>query len=90
LAGQRSRQVCDADYERFDWIVAMDTSNRQRLRHIAPDGFDDGRIVMMLDYMRGDGPRDVPDPYYEGGFGGVFDMIYDACEGFLDHVLEQA
>ena len=88
LKGQRSRQVQSDDYERFDWLVAMDTSNRNSLRHRAPAGFDEERIVLLLDYARGDSPRDVPDPYYEGGFGGVFDLIEDGCDGFLAHLLD--
>ncbi len=87
LAGQTSRQLCEADFERFDWIVAMDSSNLQRIRHLAPVGFPAGRMVLLLDYMRGDGPREVPDPYYEGGFPRVFNLIEDGCEGLLDELV---
>lgn len=89
LEGQRSRQLDDRDFERFDWLVAMDTSNLRRLQHLAPRGFDPEHVVLLLDYARGDGPRDVPDPYYEGGFPGVFDRITDGCEGLLEQILAE-
>lgn len=89
LDGQTSRQLCDQDYVDFGWLVAMDSSNRSTMRHVAPSDFDQDRIVLLLDYARGDAPRDVPDPYYVGGFDVVFDMILDGCEGFLDHICAQ-
>ena len=66
----------------------MDTSNRNGIRHLDPDGSKTDRIVLLLDYAEGDGPRDVPDPYYEGGFDGVYDLVYRGCEGLLKHILE--
>ena len=35
--------------------------------------------------------RDVPDPYYGGpqGFETVLDLLADACEGLLDHIIEE-
>jgi protein-tyrosine phosphatase len=86
LAGQHSRQVQPSDYQDFDWLVAMDTSNRNSLTHNAPQGYDMSRIVLLLDYARGDSPREVPDPYYTRGFGYVFDLVEDGCQGFLEHL----
>lgn len=87
LEGIRSRQVEDADFQRFDWLVCMDSDNRSAIRHLSRSaGGREDRIVLLLDYARGDGPRDVPDPYYSGGFPAVFDLIKDGCEGFLEHL----
>jgi len=87
LKGQHSRQVCDADFGEFDWLVAMDSDNRAALRHLASElGLDTSQIVLLLDYAKGDGPRDVPDPYYGGGFGRVFDLIEDGSAGLLEHL----
>ena len=85
LEGQRSRQVCDEDFDRFDWLVAMDVSNRNNLRSLAArNGVGDDNIVLLLDYAQGDAPREVPDPYYVGGFDVVFDYVKDGCEGLLE------
>ena len=34
--------------------------------------------------------KEVPDPYYGGekGFDFVIDLLMDACEGLLDHLIE--
>mgnify|MGYP002864934702 FL=1 len=85
---QRSQQLTAADVQHYDWLVAMDTSNRNGIRHLDRDGSKTDRIVLLLDYAEGDGPRDVPDPYYEGGFDGVYDLVYRGCEGLLKHILE--
>lgn len=82
---QRSRPVRPADFHDFDWLLAMDTSNKNALLHMAPPGFDRSRVKLLLDFAEF-GPRDVPDPYYTGGFGEVFDLIAAGCAGFLDHL----
>ena len=87
ITDQRSRQVEANDFVKFDWIVAMDTSNRNNLRHLNSSGSAHQRIVMLLDYASGSAPRDVPDPYYGGGFDTVFNLIEDGCAGLLNHIL---
>lgn len=83
----RARQVTRADFGRFDRIVAMDRSNYQALRRLAPSTEAAGRIVCMSDFFRRyAGQTEVPDPYYEGdeGFERVLDMLEDACSVLLD------
>jgi len=41
---------------------------------------------MFLDFAKGLNIRDVPDPYYEGGFGSVYEMIENAAGGLLDEI----
>lgn len=83
----RSRPVREGDFEDFDLIVAMDDSNYQNLKRMAPTVEDEAKIVKMIDYCR----RHpyyyaVPDPYYEGasGFEIVLDLLEDACSGLLE------
>ena len=82
LSAQRSRKVVDADFERFDLIVAMDGSNLANLRDMAPT---QGRaeLVLLLDYLPDQPLRDVPDPYYGGPDG--FKQVVDMIEGGADH-----
>ena len=82
----RSRPVGVADFDNFDIIIAMDDSNYQRLRDMAPTTEDEGKVVRMIDYVRGFPRYDhVPDPYYEGaeGFELVLDMLEDGCRNLL-------
>ena len=77
----RSRPVSEADFEKFDLIVAMDASNCRGLKALAPTVEDERKIVMMTDFCRLHPYYDhVPDPYYEGaeGFELVLDLLEDA------------
>ena len=83
LSGQRSRKLVLADFEAFDLIIGMDHKNMADLRLMAPVGCR-AEIKLFLDYAPGQGIREVPDPYYEDDFDGVFDLIEQASRGLLD------
>lgn len=85
----RSRPVRESDFEEFDLIVAMDNSNYQRLRSLAPTPEDEKKVVRMIDYIKGFPRYDhVPDPYYEGseGFELVLDMLEDGIENMINEL----
>ena len=67
----------------------MDASNESDLREAAPNGFPPTRIARLLDFASNTPRQDVPDPYYEGGFGRVFDLIENGCSGLLEHLVEE-
>lgn len=87
----RARQVVAKDFVRFDYVIAMDRSNRSDLLRIAPDQKARERVALFRDYDPSS-PRDadVPDPYYgEGdGFERVLDICEAACGGLLQHIRE--
>lgn len=83
----RSRQVKMSDFDNFDLIVAMDDSNYDRLRRMAPTVEDKRKVVRMIDFVTGFTRYDsVPDPYYEGaeGFELVLDLLEDGCGNMLN------
>lgn len=83
----RSRPVRSSDFDDFDVIVAMDHSNYDRLRALAPTPEDERKVVRMIDFVRDKGGFDcVPDPYYDGakGFEDVLDLLEDGCRGLYD------
>lgn len=81
ISGLRARQVRPADFEAFDLLLAMDRSNLAALERIRPEK-NDTPVRLFLDYA--DSLRDeVPDPYYDGGFDLVLDLIEDASRGLL-------
>lgn len=83
----RARKFANADFENFDYILAMDTDNLQILQHACPAEHQH-KVQLFLDYAKGRPERDVPDPYYGGpqGFENVFDLVADASEGFYNSV----
>jgi protein-tyrosine phosphatase len=87
LGGQRARQARAEDFRRFDYVIAMDESNRDGLARLCPAGAE-GRIHLFLDFAPGSGRREVPDPYYGAGdgFDTVLDLIEAASRGLLAHI----
>jgi protein-tyrosine phosphatase len=79
-----ARQVTPADFEQFDWIFAMDSSNVADLRGVAPVAHR-AKIRLFRD-LDPDGPgEDVPDPYYgeADGFDEVLDIVTRAGRALL-------
>ena len=84
-----ARQFTAADFERFDYVIALDRENQQTLRALAPGAKGAAKVTLLRSYDpdRGD-ETDVPDPYYggPGGFDQVFDICESACAGLLAHI----
>ena len=83
LDGIRARRVTAEDFELFDFIIAMDEDNLERLRQEAPEEHQ-AKLRLFLEF--GDSTeREVPDPYYGGsaGFERVLDLVDEASRGLL-------
>jgi len=85
LQGSRARRVTDADYERFDYILAMDEDNLMVLKDRAPESRR-GRVRLFLEFAESHYETEVPDPYYGGtaGFERVLDLVEEASRGLLE------
>lgn len=91
LQGQ-ARQFEPADFDRFDWILAMDRQNYRDIVAMDLAKTHGHKVKLMCDYCRTHPDQEVPDPYYGGpeGFTYVVELLMDACEGFLDQVIGHA
>jgi protein-tyrosine phosphatase len=89
LSDKRARQVTGNDVASANYVVAMDGSNVRNLeRLISEDALAD-KTYLLLDFATEAAVRDVPDPYYEGGFDRVYELVADGAQGLLDHIREQ-
>lgn len=77
---KRARTITKADYDRFDRIICMDSSNLFWLRHIIGDD-PEGKVHLMMSYTGRS--RDVADPWYTGDFESTFQDVLTACEAML-------
>jgi len=77
---KRARQLTRPDFNRFDRIICMDSSNLRLIRRIISDD-PDGKIHLLMSYT-GVG-RDVADPWYTGDFETAFQDILEGCEAML-------
>ncbi len=71
------------DWDRFDYIIAMDRSNMMNLKNMARNKNDLDKLYMMMNFSKDAIYDEVPDPYYGGdeGFELVLDLLEDAGEG---------
>jgi protein-tyrosine phosphatase len=85
LSALRARAIEDADFQRFDLILAMDQEHYAILASNAGSAAGH-KLKLMMSYARRFKERDVPDPYYGGpqGFDRVLDMLEDATRGLLE------
>lgn len=68
IGSYRARQVTREDFERFDHVIALDRSNFDDLKRIAPRRRR-ARLSMLLDHVPGMEGEDVADPYFGGPEG---------------------
>jgi protein-tyrosine phosphatase len=87
LSPLRARQVTPGDFERFDYILAMDRSNLMHLDSMRPGGYP-GHLGLFLDFHPDAPVSEVPDPYYGGdaGFEEVLDLVETAGSALLSTI----
>lgn len=90
LSGLRARRVTEADFRRYDLILAMDRDNLSLLRDACP-AEERHRLRLFLEFARNFGDDEVPDPYYGGpeGFERVLDLVEDAAAGLIDEIRQR-
>lgn len=83
----RGRQFSVEDYDQFDKIYVMDSSNYQNVLRLARNDKDKAKVSFLLD----EAPNlpkgtEVPDPYYGGeqGFEDVYEMLSSAAEAIVE------
>ena len=80
-----ARQVRREDFERFDWILAMDRDNLEALQSLQPRAYA-GRLALFLDFAPHLGVLEVPDPYH--GVAEDFERVLDLAEPGAASLLE--
>ncbi len=91
LSGQ-ARQFQRQDFEAFDLILAMDRQNYDDIIRLGPSGQHAHQVRLMCEFCRHHDEKDVPDPYYFRdleGFDYVINLLQDACEGLLEHLISE-
>jgi len=85
--GGRARQFKPADFERFDYVLAMDRSNFDDLAALASDPEQRKRLHLLRSFDPGSlKGASVPDPYYGGDedFDDVVNICLAACKPLLE------
>ena len=85
-----ARQVTREDFNRFDWILAMDASNLHHLQAMAPRGAR-AQVRLFRDFDPEAPGTDVPDPYFgeADGFDEVLDIVTRTARALLDDIVPE-
>jgi protein-tyrosine phosphatase len=90
LSKQKARRVSPEDFQRFDYVVAMDSGNYEDLASICPPEHE-SKLRLFMEFAPDIEVTEVPDPYYGGatGFERVLDLIELAATGLLADIRQQ-
>ena len=82
ITDQRARKFVVNDFDAFDFIYVMDSSNYANVLKLARNTSDVAKVRFILNEVFPDENMDVPDPYYGGeyGFKNVYRMLDEACD----------
>lgn len=84
-----AKQFVLADFDRLDYVVAMDRRNYGFLKRLARSPADLAKLSMLRSFdpeSARTNQEDVPDPYFEDNFDAVFDICQAGCLGLLAKV----
>ena len=82
----RARQFNQNDYDYFDLIYVMDTSNYQNVVNLARNDSDRQKVRLILEELYPGSKMEVPDPYFGGeqGFVDVYNMLDSATDIIME------
>jgi protein-tyrosine phosphatase len=83
ISNQRSRMLKPEDFNQFDFILAMDQKNYSDILRVCPTPELASKVHLILEFAESNTVTEVPDPYYDGGFQRVFNLLNEACSGFI-------
>jgi len=80
----RARQLSEADYRDFDWLLCADRANLRDVRARAPAGAH-ARIALLLEWAGVEDEGEIPDPYTGGAsqFEHVYQLLDRAADGVI-------
>jgi len=86
-----ARQIKHHDFEKFDYIIAMDRDNYRNILSLDSEDKFKNKVFMMMSFAEMYKEENVPDPYYGGeqGFEYVLDLLEDACSGLLEYIIKK-
>lgn len=82
ISNQRGRQFSSSDFDTFDYIFVMDSSNYETVISLAKSQEHKDKVRMILDELFPNENVDVPDPYFglPNGFNMVYQMLDEVCD----------
>lgn len=88
ITNQRGRQIQQSDFQQFDRIFVMDTSNYSNTISLTDDSKEIDKVEMILNLANPGSNQSVPDPYFGGeeGFENVYRLLNNACDVLIEQI----
>lgn len=82
--GKYAVQIRKQDYDRYDYLICMDSYNIRNMERIF--GHKKDKIYKLLQFAGSD--ADVDDPWYTDDFNKAYEDIVKGCQGLLNYLLK--
>lgn len=84
--GKRAVQLKKADYDKYDYIIAMDEMNvRNIMRLIKSD--PEGKVSLLLSHAGMSGS--IADPWYTGNFDDTYRDVLLGCKALFNEIVSK-
>lgn len=83
LVPHRAVQMTKRDYEKYDYLIGMDSANIRNMNRIC-GGDPEGKIYKLLEFA-GEG-GDIADPWYTGRFSLTYEDVIRGCTALLERL----
>lgn len=87
ISGQRSRKMTSRDMEEFDIILTMDSQNYSDVLHTYASDDTKHKVHLIRNLSEPNKNLAVPDPYYDGRFEDVYQLLAKTMNNVLNHLL---
>lgn len=78
-----ARQLKKEDYDKFDYIIGMDSGNIGGILRIVGED-NQNKVYKLLDFANE--TRDIADPWYTGNFKKTYDDILKGCMALYNNI----
>lgn len=86
------RQFLTNDFDKFDYIIAMDQRNRDHILKLERKGKEKSyEVFLMREFDEEATHLDVPDPYWsaQDGFTEVYHILWRSSQKLLDYIRKE-
>jgi protein-tyrosine phosphatase len=87
ITGKRAQAIDRETLESADYVIALDAGHVRELRYYSDSV--DGKLSRLLDYAPDVATRDVLDPYYNGRYEEVYQLVRVGVKGLLEHIRQE-
>jgi len=81
--GKYAVQLTKGDYQKYDYIIAMDSYNVKNIMRII-DKDPESKVSLLLDFADG---GNIADPWYTGNFNATYRDVVLGCNALLDEII---